>query len=610
MIWQSTPTVGWRFARIWIHRLRWALCRSYTVGALEVGTESNPILPSITTKIRFADRPIDLESDPGQYGNGLVVFGKITIFGAAKTPTWTRISLEPHAGETTLTLREPVAGWRVGDRIVLPDSRNMSADHPKRLKDFVNSDYQTEVLTISSVSPDGRKLMLETPLAFDHLDPTDADGTPTTSFSGERLLPHVGNLTRNVTFCSQNPSGTRGHTFFAAAASVSIHNAGFCDLGRTKNETLHSTQFDDNGNATQIGTNQISRYSVHFHHLRGPAPGTDGRNQMPSDLKAEKKRDWLETNGWQYEFVGNAIYTSSAYDHNFKWALVAHGSHFGKISDNVAYNFAGAGFQTEDGTESYNLFARNFAVRIHGTGEARIPQPSGDSDKKGHLGIDGTGFWFRGPNNWVEDNVAADVRFSGHYYSGYYLKEQVIPLFPGANPHMNPDEGETVRAKPLLSFTNNEAYGPMAVGLYGAWVSCICDIDQWDELKIKDTIIWHPYEAGVRWYHNGKTTFDGLKIRGDQAVTSGISTYGRIDMRSIGMSLVRYENLDLTITNADIQGMVFGIDMPRSNSRGSGVFPTYVSDSVLHNYVNVRVFIQHLTNERDDPAQNRRKQVT
>ena len=576
-------------------------------GELELGTAANPVADNVTAKIIFADRTIDLARDPGQYGNGLVAFGKVNIHGALKTPTWTRLAIEPKAGDTVLTMVEGVSGWRVGDQVVLPDSRHMSADHPKRLDKFTNSDYQTEVLIVSAISAGGRALTLSAPLAFDHNGPRDMDGTPTASFSGERLLPHVGNLTRNVTFCSQNPSGTRGHTFLAAAADVTIHHAGFCDMGRTKNEVPHSTKFDDAGNPIELGTNQVARYAVHFHHLRGPAPGTGGRAQMPQTLNADQKRSWLESNGWQYEFVGNAIYTTSPYDHLFKWGLVAHGSHFGKITDNVAYNFAGAGFQTEDGTESYNLFARNFAVRIHGTGEARVPQPSSSKDKLGHLGIDGTGFWFRGPHNWVEENVAADVRFSGHYYSGYYLKDQVIPLFAGANPHMNPAEGKTVRPKPLLSFINNEAYGPMAVGLYGAWVSCTCNIDEWEELKIKNFVVWHPYDKGILWYHNGRTTFDGLLIRGDQTVTSGVSELSNIDMRTVGMSLVRYENLALTIKNADIQGMVFGIDMPRLNGEA---FPTYVSDSVLHNYVNVRVFMHHLVKTDKVPAADRHKRVT
>jgi hypothetical protein len=35
-----------------------------------------------------------------------------------------------------------------------------------------------------------------------------------------RLLPHVGNATRNVVIRSENPAGTRGHTLFTHRADV------------------------------------------------------------------------------------------------------------------------------------------------------------------------------------------------------------------------------------------------------------------------------------------------------------------------------------------------------------------------------------------------------
>ena len=49
-----------------------------------------------------------------------------------------------------------------------------------------------------------------------------------------------------------------------------------------------------------------------------------------------------------------------------KWAVVIHGSHYGLIKGNIAYGFAGAGFVTEDGTESYNEFDGNMAIGILG----------------------------------------------------------------------------------------------------------------------------------------------------------------------------------------------------------------------------------------------------
>ena len=50
-------------------------------------------------------------------------------------------------------------------------------------------------------------------------------------------------------------------------------------------------------------------------------------------------------------------------NHEFKWSMVIHGSHYGLIKDNVVYNVAGSAIVTEDGTESYNVIDGNFVFR-------------------------------------------------------------------------------------------------------------------------------------------------------------------------------------------------------------------------------------------------------
>ena len=50
--------------------------------------------------------------------------------------------------------------------------------------------------------------------------------------------------------------------------------------------------------------------------------------------------------------------------------LVVHRSHYGLIRDNVVYNTRGAGIVTEDGTESFNVFERNFSLRTAGSRDA------------------------------------------------------------------------------------------------------------------------------------------------------------------------------------------------------------------------------------------------
>jgi hypothetical protein len=356
---------------------------------------------------------------------------------------------------------------------------------------------------------------------------------------------------------------------FTDTARVNVHNAAWIDLGRTTTADLDSTSVDADG-VTTIGTNQMARYWVHFHFLRGPR-----RPEMPTTLSPAEMRAWLDANGWQYEFTGNAVTTSTAAPHHFKWGIDVHASHFGKVTDNVIHNLAGSGLQTENGSESYNLIARNFVVKVRGLGRTPIPVPTTDPDVTLNHGRDGSGFWYRGPHNWMESNVAADVTFSGHYISRYYLvTSRDVPLFPGAT-----GRGEVSHLKvlPVLSFAGQEAYGPMAVGLYGSWVSGFGSAEGWPEIRVDRFVSWHPYFRHIEWYHNGKTTFTSPLLRGDPSVSDGLSLSGT-HMRTIGMWFLHYENVDVTIDNADIRGLPRGIDLPTRTLTGT----TRIRDSDRH----------------------------
>ena len=47
------------------------------------------------------------------------------MHGAVKTPTFVRLAKEPLAGQTTLTIEQPATAWKAGDRIVIPDTRQL-----------------------------------------------------------------------------------------------------------------------------------------------------------------------------------------------------------------------------------------------------------------------------------------------------------------------------------------------------------------------------------------------------------------------------------------------------------------------------------------------------
>ncbi len=96
-------------------------------GTLEVGTAAQPIGERAFAEIVVADRPFDPAIDPAQVGNGIEALGTVTMHGAAKQPTFVRLGEDALAGQTTITLEQPATGWTRGDRIVVPDTRQLRA---------------------------------------------------------------------------------------------------------------------------------------------------------------------------------------------------------------------------------------------------------------------------------------------------------------------------------------------------------------------------------------------------------------------------------------------------------------------------------------------------
>jgi hypothetical protein len=501
----------------------------YERGELTAGTVAAPIAAEAKAEIVVANRPLDPARDPDQYGTALIVLGTLRMHGATKSPTWTRVAAEPQRGATTLELSQPVDGWLPGDRLVLPDTRHMrSAD----VRSWAPTEPQWEELTVSAVSPDRRTITVTPALKFDHPGARDGDG---------RLdfLPHVGNLSRNVVVRSEvaidTPGATLGHTMLTARADVDVRYVHFKDLGRTTIDKL------DNA------TNHIGRYAVHAHHLMGPT-------RTPA-------------NGHQFTLIGNAIDGSTA-EHRLKWGLAIHDSHYGLIQGNVVYNWAGSAVMFEDGSESFNVLDGNFAVRSRGEGDRMA------------IGTEGGGFWFKGPNNYVRNNVAADLWGNqpegayGYKFFFHYLGNIRVPKFKGADTGASGQHVEMDGNKmPILEFTNNETYGA-AHGLTYWWVNAFGAPDRdfaATETVFRDTRIWHVFNVAIYHYPSDRITFDGLTIRGGQP--PGVTA-----CCSVGHYGGDYGMKDLVIRRADIQGMGRGIDVSML-----AVGPMRIEDSVFRN---------------------------
>jgi hypothetical protein len=491
-------------------------------GALEIGSAAAPVEAGVLAEVVIADTPLDGVDDgvgahdPQQYGTGLLALdGEVTLHGAPRTP-FVRLAVEPRAGDLVLPVARPVTGWRAGDRLFLPDSKHYAIESVPYV------DEGEEVL-LDAVSADGLLLTLRSPVRFTHPGGRNGDGVL-------EFLPHVGNLTRSVMIRSENPAGIRGHVFLTHRAEVDIRYAALRNLGRTTIDPLDSTTFDSQGRVTHIGQNQIGRYPLHLHHLIGPVAPPAG--------------------GYQFAVVGNAVDDDGAPNRR-KWAIAVHDTHFGLVRDNVVYNAAGWGIGTEDGNETGNELAGNFVARVRGEG--------GRANSEG-----GVGFWLRGPNNAVRDNVAANAMGdSAEAARGYdlffvYLGDIRVPRGPGADPAV---EGEfTVEngnALPLREFAGNEVYGATEIGL-GIWWLGTVDTNPLPvaESVVRDFRVWHHSRYGYYGYPANRLTFDGFVARGDPAVIANRHEF------VLGIWFGDYMNQDVVVRNADIQNLRTGIVAP------------------------------------------------
>lgn len=466
-----------------------------TILVMPGGTLEMKPNPGVTSEIVIADAPIDLMRDPKQHGHGIVVLGTIDIEGEDKTD-WLRVAAEIPAGATTIELESPPVGWKAGDEIILPDTRQVnSADQSGFLLSLSGRYYiddtlvnQDEKFVIASVS--GSTVMLATPTQFAHGGARDADGML-------RYLPHVGNLTRSVTIRSENPAGVRGHFMSTGEAQTSIINAAFDEMGRTTAAILSAE-------------NQVGRYPVHLHHL---------------ELTAAPL-----ANGEQWHIAGIAIDTSP------RWGLAIHNSHFGRLEDSVVYNAVGSGIVTEDGSETGNEILRNFVVRSDGSGDLLEARNSAFSD----AAHEGAGFWLRGVERTVFDgNVAANAQFAGFVTFQFpsHSRQVSLPVEQGSTQRRTKLIGENSPA----SFSENEAYGALQVGF-----------DIWNMIApfaMEDSVVWNAsrtallshYDNTPNDVHGFVALFDPAKSQNNSGIAGSGSWNGtdiEISGATTGISLV------------------------------------------------------------------------
>ena len=510
--------------------------------------------PNGRSEIVIKDCPLDTTRDPEQFGTGLlVVDGTLRLEGRAKD-TWVQLGAEALAGQKQLVLARPMLGWSPGDRLVLPDTRQLVPSQITKVKTGAiplgerltrtNSgparlDPQWELATLSTGTT------LAAPLQFSHRGARNPDGRLD-------LLPHVGNLTRSLVIRSANPNGTRGHVLATGRSAVTVRHVQFQDLGRTTVGGIDSTKFDDSRRVIKIGTNQVGRYALHVHHVRGP----------------------VQPDQYEYVVEGNALVDSR------KWAISIHDSHFGLIRGNVVYNAAGAGITTEDGSETGNVIEKNFVVRADGSGFG--VESRGRSGPE--LGHEGSGFWFRGANNIVRDNVAANARFAGFmYFQLLSPKRARAPRFAGTDPLSGDGVTLDVPFTAPIEFARNVAYGGNMTG-FELWQGGNLDILAGADADVfghpifagRDLTLWHNTGAAITAFYVPALAFDGLTVRGDVAALA--------DPKAFPTTITGHRMVSWRFSDVDIQGLRVGPE---------GLIADQLLDSAfLRNEVNVSVHLR------------------
>jgi PKD repeat protein len=520
-------------------------------GTLTIGTQANPIPTNITAQVVFANVPLNTTFDPGQYGNGLIVLGNFTSYGAAKS-AYVTLGQNALAGATTLTLASPESGWQVGDQLYVPDTRELNQTAGG--DEAANYVPEWEYVTISSISTNGQTITLSAPLAYSHVGAVDGTGSTV-------YMPQVADMTRNVKIHSQSATGTRGYSLFTGYANVNINYTSFGGMGRTTDSAFDDTTYSSEGLATYVGTNQQNRNPVTFLDLIGPSTA--------------------QSDGYQYTFNGNVV-SCVMTPTPFIWGINIVNSFYGIIENTVVVNWDGAGINS-DATAFYNTFNANYVARVSGT--------AGRTDQD----MQGDAYWFGNGDNTITNNIATDINAgaNGIYSYGFdidttpslnldYMNTWAVPAYQGADPSI---AGESTiictNVVGILKFANNEVYGATSMGMT-TW-----GLGEQNELPVgtagtlQNLIVWNQFNWGYFGYESNNLTISGFVDIGDFTQLSNAYT------GTTGITFADYMQRGLVITNANIQGQAYGIDTPMGSGWNQAESTTLIENSYLDNEHNI-----------------------
>ena len=150
-------------------------------GKFECGSAAAPHTGGLKLDISYGERLISVQYDKDR-GTG----GELKLFGAPKTPSWTRLAATAAAGATQLALQVPSGSaftWAVGDRIVIAPSG------------FDQNEAEERTITAVTVDGAGATLTLDSGLSSAHEVLSETYGA---NGAGVNLRPEVTVLTRSI----------------------------------------------------------------------------------------------------------------------------------------------------------------------------------------------------------------------------------------------------------------------------------------------------------------------------------------------------------------------------------------------------------------------------
>jgi hypothetical protein len=454
-------------------------------GYLTIGTANNPVQSNVSCTITFMDDgALNQAWDPQELSRGLIAHGITSIYGSTVT-SYVALAQPALAGQTTLILATVPTNWHVGDELVL------SGTDP-------NSD-QDEQLQILGIN--GNQVTVS-PLAYNHVPPGG-------------LSVYVADLTRNVTFTSQNTTNPErfGHVMFMHSDEVQLEYAAFDHLGRTLKAYPIGTVLPDGF------VNVRGRYAVHFHRELA-----DNKGDLPVQV------------------VGCVV------DGSPGWGYVNHSSNVDFVN-NVAFNVFGAAFVTEAGDE-IGAFIGNLAIRSQGSG-----QGAGARANIQDFGHNGVGFWFQGAGTKVENNIAVGDGGAGFFYytQGLTLCGTTIRFLAAnlSNPAWaNGQKDIPVSSVPIWDFNGNVAYAS-GDGL-DVWYNLYLVGNAQLESVVQNFSTWGLNGNGVQLNYSGQLTLQNVWALGNL----------QKPVASAGITGNNNYFLDITYNNVRVEGWAIGIEAP------------------------------------------------